>query len=168
MLPGATSCKKCGQQVDEAGDGIQPVSARARGPMPTFIFPTNEAISVPAICVACGAPAPQSDPLREPARLTVREATTGVAFNISFPLCPDCGAAQGRRPGCVLFGMGTRLSEDDRRRLRLMDHAIKHKLDRGGGLFSAFKLHVTFADATFSEAFASLNLRGGRSAVTLK
>jgi len=65
--------------------------------------------AVPAICVACGSPAPQPAGAGDPkSMLTVRDVdeVSRIRFtsSMSFPLCPECQAARARSPGLTKPG----------------------------------------------------------------
>ncbi|TFD46621.1 hypothetical protein E3T33_04610 [Cryobacterium sp. TMT1-2-1] len=65
--------------------------------------------AVPAICVACGSPAPQPVGASDPkTMLTVRDVdeVSRIRFTSSrsFPLCPECQAARARSPGLTKPG----------------------------------------------------------------
>lgn len=65
--------------------------------------------AVPAICVACGSPAPQPAGASDPkTMLTVRDVdeVSRIRFtsSMSFPLCPECQAARTRTPGLTKPG----------------------------------------------------------------
>ena len=171
------------QQSKNDGEVSMPLRTRHRAQEPVRYDLAVEgcAFRVPALCVACGAPSVQPEPVPtwfEPGKDEQRRqehflngiqhvvlcGTSRSSVTLTFPLCLEHSHL------APPWYVRRELTKAERKQLsRLVAESVTAKMEQHGAAFAArSRIQLTFTSETFAKAFAQLNARPIRRALEVR